>query len=330
MTGEVEHADPSATAFPVALRVVDSHTEGEPTRVVLEGWPDLRGATLSERRDDLVARWDPLRSAVVCEPRGHEAMVGALLTPPVTPGAATGVIFFNNVGPLGMCGHGLIGVVRTLAHLNQIAPGSVHIDTPVGLVGATLHSDLSVTIRNVPAACHARGVQVTVPGVGVVQGDVAWGGNWFFIAHLPNPPLTLPNLDALLDITRRILAALDAQGIRGEGGAPIDHVELTAPSETPGVHARNFVLCPGGEYDRSPCGTGTSAKLAVLHAEGRLAEGERWTQESITGGRFTGWLEGLGDGTLVPYIHGRAWIVAESTLRFDPTDPFRAGFSPRA
>jgi 4-hydroxyproline epimerase len=323
----------AAGGFPLTLSVVDSHTEGEPTRVVLDGWPALEGATMPERRDDLVARWDRLRQAVVCEPRGHEAMVGALLTPPVSPEAVAGVLFFNNVGPLGMCGHGLIGVVRTLAHLGRITPGVVHLDTPVGPVGATLHDDLSVTIRNVPASCHARGVTVPVPGVGEVTGDVAWGGNWFFITHLPSPALTLSELPTLLEVTRRILAALDAEGIRGAEGALIDHVELTGPSDTPGVHARNFVLCPGGEYDRSPCGTGTSAKLAVLAAEGRLGEGERWVQESVTGGRFTGWLErgeGADSDRWIPRIHGRAWITAESTLRFDPTDPFRDGFSPHA
>jgi 4-hydroxyproline epimerase len=317
--------------FPSHLRVIDSHTEGEPTRVVIDGWPPLEGATMMARRDDLVARWDLLRQAVVCEPRGHEAMVGALLTPPVSPDAVAGVVFFNNVAPLGMCGHGLIGVVRTLAHLGQITPGSVRLDTPVGPVGATLHDDLSVTIENVPAYRHAQGVPVTVPELGEITGDVAWGGNWFFITHLPQHALTLDRLDTLLGVTRRILAALEEQGVRGAQGALIDHVELTGPSDTPGVQARNFVLCPGGEYDRSPCGTGTSAKLAVLAAEGRLQAGERWTQESITGGRFTGWLEGGGaDEGWVPRIHGRAWVIAESTLHFDETDLFRYGFSPHA
>ena len=313
-----------AASFPDVVRVVDSHTEGEPTRVVIDGWPMPAGATMAVRRDELRLRWDALRAGVVCEPRGHEAMVGALLTPPVSQGAVAGVIFFNNVGYLGMCGHGLIGVVRTLAHLGRLEPGEVRIDTPVGTVGAVLHDDGSVTIRNVPSYCHARDVSVDVPGVGRVTGDVAWGGNWFFITHLPQPPLELPHLHELLRVSRAILDALPAAGIFGADGAVIDHVELTEPGNAHGIDARNFVLCPGGEYDRSPCGTGTSAKLAVLHAAGELAPGEHWKQESITGGVFTGWLAEH-DGALVPFIRGRAWITGESELRFDTTDPFRGG-----
>ncbi|HEX6938095.1 MAG TPA: proline racemase family protein [Longimicrobiales bacterium] len=311
--------------FPDTITVVDSHTEGEPTRVVIDGWPALAGRTMAERRADLVARFDHLRSAVVREPRGHEAVVGALLTPPVEPGSAAGVIFFNNVGCLGMCGHGLIGVVRTLEHLGRLAPGPVRIDTPVGTVGAELGDGGAVTIRNVPAFCHAMDVAVDVPGLGRVVGDVAYGGNWFFITHLPDPPLELRRLDELLRATRAILAALGEQGVTGVGGAPIDHVELTGPAAGDGMDARNFVLCPGGEYDRSPCGTGTSAKMAVLHARGELELGREWRQESITGGRFTGWLTRDGDA-LTPWIRGRAFVTGEAVLRFDPADPFRGGF----
>jgi 4-hydroxyproline epimerase len=319
-------AEPVAV-FPDAVRVIDSHTEGEPTRVVVDGWPVPNGATMAERREELRRHWDGLRRGVVDEPRGHAAMVGALLTPPVSAGAAAGVIFFNNAGYLGMCGHGLIGVVRTLAHLGRLAPGEVGIDTPVGTVGAVLDGDGSVTIRNVPAHCQARGVAVDVPGVGRVVGDVAWGGNWFFIAQLPAPSLDAAHLPELLRVSRAILAALPVAGVYGANGAVIDHVELTAPDGRAGVDARNFVLCPGGEYDRSPCGTGTSAKLAVLHAAGELAVGQPWRQASLTGGLFTAWLAEH-DGQLVPFIRGRAWITGEAVLRFDATDPFRAGLGP--
>jgi 4-hydroxyproline epimerase len=306
--------------------VVDSHTEGEPTRVVIRGWPEPEGATMAERRAHLAARHDHLRRGVVQEPRGHEAMVGALLTAPVEAGSETGVIFFNNVGYLGMCGHGTIGVVRTLEHLGRIEPGAVRIDTPVGTVAAELMPDGQVTLRNVPARCHALNVAVEVPGIGRVAGDVAWGGNWFYIAHLPAPALELRHLDELLGATRRIAAALREQGITGAGGEEIDHVELYTPLPESGADARNFVLCPGGEYDRSPCGTGTSAKMAALHARGELALGQEWRQESITGGLFTGWLAEDG-GELVPHLRGRAFLTATTTLHFDPADPFRGGFA---
>lgn len=316
----------TAPAFPPSIRVVDSHTEGEPTRVVVEGWRQPAGATMAQRRDALAAHADHLRSAVVCEPRGHDAMVGALLTPPVTPDAAAGVIFFNNVGYLGMCGHGTIGVVRTLEHLGRISTGRVSLDTPVGPVSAVLEGDGAVTIRNVPSYCHAIDVAVDVPGIGKVVGDVAYGGNWFFITHLDAVPVTLRRADELTRLTRAIMDALHAQGITGAGGAAIDHVELSAPPGRPDADSRNFVLCPGGAYDRSPCGTGTSARMAALHARGTLAVGAKWRQESITGSLFTGWLEQQ-DGKLIPCIRGTAHITGESMLFFDPADPFRAGFT---
>lgn len=319
--------------FPASLEIVDSHTEGEPTRVVITGWPELEATTMEGRRDEVRERWSHLRQAVVCEPRGHDAVVGALLTPPVSEGATAGVVFFNNVGLLGMCGHGLIGVVRTLAHLGRLAgEGLVRLDTPVGAVTAEFGDDGAVTITNVPARARLLDARIEVPGIGPVTGDVAWGGNWFFLAHHEGAPhegysLELACLDRLLTVTRAMRAALDeADLIEGEG--VIDHVELHGPPHRPDADSRNFVLCPGGEYDRSPCGTGTSAKMAVLHARGELALGAPWRQESITGGLFTGWLTEE-EGRLVPRIRGRAWITARATLAFDPADPLRGGFTAR-
>lgn len=312
--------------FPEVVSVVDSHTEGEPTRVVVDGWPQPRGASMAERRAELAARHDHLRAAVVCEPRGHAAMVGALLTPPVEAGSAAGVVFFNNVGYLGMCGHGLIGVVRTLEFLGRLAPGAVRVDTPVGTVGALLEEDGTVTITNVPSFLHSRDVEVEVPELGRVTGDVAYGGNWFFITHLAGQPVELTRAEELTRMTRLILAALAEQGVTGADGAAIDHVELSAPPGRSDADCRNFVLCPGGEYDRSPCGTGTSAKMAALHARGELAPGQAWRQESITGSLFTGWLTEDETG-LVPHIRGRAFVTGSATLRFDPDDPFRGGLA---
>ncbi|MDE3152752.1 MAG: proline racemase family protein [Gemmatimonadota bacterium] len=314
-----------STEAPLQIDVVDSHTEGEPTRVVIAGWPMPEGATMAERRDQMRRHADHLRRGVVLEPRGHDAIVGALLTPPVERGSAAGVVFFNDVGYLGMCGHGTIGVVRTLEFLGRLSPGRVALDTPVGTVSADLDADGTVTITNVPAYRHAADVSVHVPGLGTVRGDVAWGGNWFFLVDHGEPALTADNIPELTRLTTRIRDALHAQGITGTDGAEIDHIELFGAPTVPGADSRNFVLCPGAAYDRSPCGTGTSAKLAVLHERGKLAPGQHWTQESITGSTFTGWLEQTG-GRLVPHIRGRAFVTGRSTLRFDPADPFRFGW----
>ena len=317
---------PSSTAehrsVPAAIRVVDSHTEGEPTRVVVEGWPQPAGETMAERRDDLRTRFDHLRRAVVCEPRGHAAIVGALLTPPVSSDSLCGIIFFNNETYLGMCGHGLIGVVRTLQYLGRLSVGAARFDTPVGQVSAELNADGSVTIENVASRCHALDVAADVPGIGRVTGDVGYGGNWFFFTHL-DVPLEISNVVELTRVTQAIQDAITAQ--RVAGGAPIDHIEIAGAPTRPDADARNFVLCSGGEYDRSPCGTGTSAQMAVLHARGRLAIGEEWRQESITGSRFTGWLTVSAQGELIPHIRGSAFITGDATLRFDPADPFRLG-----
>ena len=320
-----DHPLGTVVELPPTMQVVDSHTEGEPTRVVVDGWPQPAGATMAERLAFMRASQDHLRTAVVCEPRGHDAVVGALLTPPVEPGSTAGIVFFNNGTYLGMCGHGLIGVVRTLEFLGRIRPGVARFDTPVGTVNADLAADGTVTIENVPAYVHARDVEVVVPGYGRVTGDVAWGGNWFYITHADQVPVEMARVNDLTRFTLAIQDALRASGITGANGGDIDHIEISAAPARADADCRNYVLCSGGEYDRSPCGTGTSAKMATLHARGELALGAPWRQEGIAGGMFTGWLTAGPNGQLVPHIRGTAFITAEATLRFDPRDPFGAG-----
>ena len=304
------------------ITVIDSHTGGEPTRLVTAGFPDLGNGSMAERRQRLAEQHDQWRAACVLEPRGSDVLVGALLCEPVDPSACAGVIFFNNTGYLGMCGHGTIGLVASLAHLGKIGPGVHSIETPVGTVQATLHEDHSVSVRNVPAYRYRKALEVQVPGVGQVVGDIAWGGNWFFLVSEHGQDLQMSNVDALTDYTWAMLKALEAQGIHGEDGALIDHVELFADD----AHAdsRNFVMCPGKAYDRSPCGTGTSAKLACLAADGKLAEGQVWTQASITGSQFEGRFEWQGD-RVRPFITGRAYMTADATLLIDEQDPFAWG-----
>ncbi|HEV2276672.1 MAG TPA: proline racemase family protein [Acidobacteriaceae bacterium] len=308
-----------------SIQVIDSHTAGEPTRVVIAGGPDLGNHSLAHRARRLATRHDAFRSAVINEPRGSDVLVGALLCEPEDPASTAGVIFFNNVGYLGMCGHGTIGLIATLAHLGRIGTGNHRIETPVGTIRATLHADGRVTIENVPAYRYRADVTVAVPGTGAVTGDIAWGGNWFFLAEDPPVPLMQGNVDRLTEYAWNIRQALNAASITGAGGEEIDHIELSAASPTPGAHSRNFVLCPGKAYDRSPCGTGTSAKLACLAAAGRLAPGQLWRQEGILGTIFEGSYELGSDGAVIPSITGQAWITGEARLLFDPDDPFRAG-----
>ncbi|WP_110686806.1 4-hydroxyproline epimerase [Salinicola aestuarinus] len=322
------------------IHVIDSHTGGEPTRLVMEGFPTLPGDTLAEKRDALRESHDHWRRACLLEPRGNEVLVGALYCEPVTPGATCGVIFFNNTGYLGMCGHGTIGLVASLHHLGLIQPGDHWIDTTVGPVSATLHEDGAVTVRNVPAYRYRHRVPVEVPGYGLVCGDIAWGGNWFFLVGEHDQAVTLANEEALTAFTWAIRQALDAQAITGEHGGHIDHIELfaddvaTAAESLEPADSRNFVLCPGKAYDRSPCGTGTSAKLACLAADGKLAAGERWVQSSITGSRFEGHFEweaqeaGEPASALIrPFIKGSAFLSADATLLIDDNDPFAWGIT---
>lgn len=306
------------------VRVIDSHTGGEPTRLVVSGGPDLGSGPLAERLECFRHEHDYFRSAVVNEPRGSDVMVGALLSEPVDRTCAAGVIFFNNVGYLGMCGHGTIGLIATLAYMKRIGPGEHKVETPVGTVTAVLHKDGEVTVNNVASFRSAANVAVDVPGYGEVNGDVAWGGNWFFLVRKHEMELSLRNVDGLTAYTWAIRQALRKQGIAGADGREIDHVELFGQSQLPGVDSKNFVLCPGKAYDRSPCGTGTSAKLACLYADGKIREGETWKQESIVGSVFEGSVK-IQDGTVYPSITGSAFVNAEAELVLDPCDPLRMG-----
>ncbi len=301
------------------VQIIDSHTGGEPTRVVIDGGPDLGDGTMAERLERFRMYHDHFRSAVVNEPRGSDVIVGALLCTPVDPNAPDGVIFFNNVGYLGMCGHGTIGLVVTLAHMGRIRPGKHLIETPVGTVATTLHESGEVTIENVPSYRTAKQVRVEVEGYGPVTGDVAWGGNWFYLVEHHGRELTFENVEHLIDFTWRI-----RQGLAREGITQVDHIELFGPPSRSDADSKNFVLCPGRAYDRSPCGTGTSAKLACLAADGKLAEGEGWRQESIVGSVFEGSYRWTGD-RVIPSIKGTAYVNAEATLILDPRDPFCMG-----
>ncbi len=307
------------------MRVIDSHTEGEPTRLIIEGGPDLGRGTMAERRDRFARDFDSIRRMAILEPRGSDILVGALLCESEDPSCAAGVIFFNNVGYLGMCGHGTIGVAVSLAHLGRFSVGRHRLDTPVGPVDVVLENDHQVTIHNVPSYRAQEAVAVDVPGMGTVVGDVAWGGNWFFLVSEAPAPLVLSNVGALSAAAERVKTALADQGITGDDGGEIDHVEFFGPPVEADAQSRNFVLCPGNAYDRSPCGTGTSAKLACLAAAGKLAPGETWVQESIVGSRFEGAYE-LGEGgAILPRITGRAFVYGETTLLAHAEDPFRGG-----
>jgi 4-hydroxyproline epimerase len=308
------------------MRVIDSHTEGEPTRVIVDGGPPLGGGPMAERRERFAHDFDDVRRFAVTEPHGHQAMVGALLCEPHDPTCAAGAIYFDNAGYLGMCGHGTIGLAVTLAHLGRLKPGRHRIETPVGIVGVELADENTATVENVESYRHLKGVSIEVVGLGTVRGDVAWGGNWFFLTSFVPCRLTLANADKLTQAAIAIRDALRAAGVSGKDGSPIEHVEIFGPPESSDANSRNFVLCPGGAYDRSPCGTGTSAKLACLEADGVLRPGEVWVQEGIIGSRFRATFEPCPQGGILPRIGGRAFVCAESKLIGNPADPFRFGF----
>jgi 4-hydroxyproline epimerase len=312
------------TSLPLRIGVIDSHTAGEPTRCVLSGGPNLGAGSLASRLEKLRNEHDIFRRAILCEPRGSEVLVGALLVEPVDPAAAAGVIFFNNAGYLGMCGHGMIGVAATLSYLGRIGPGEHRIETPVGDVSITLGKEDEVTISNVEAYRYSACVPVELPGYGVIHGDVAWGGNWFFLVEDHRLTLSLEHEEQLTAFAWQVRHALAANGITGANGAEIDHIELFGAPHNPANHSRNFVLCPGKEYDRSPCGTGTSAKMACLFADGKLTPGHMWRQEGILDSVFTGRIQ-LEGNRILPYITGSAFVTSAATLIFQSNDPFRDG-----
>ncbi len=303
------------------FRVIDSHTGGEPTRVIVEGGPDLGAGSLAERRTRFQRHADHYRSAVANEPRGSDPVVGALLCPPSDPSCIAGVIFFNNVGYLGMCGHGTIGLVATLSYLGRLTPGPHRIETPVGVVTAELHCSGEVSVANVPSYRHRRDVTVEVPEYGRITGDVAWGGNWFFLVNDHGQELHLSRVESLTRLAWHIRQSLTREGVTGRNNEEIDHVELFGPPQSPLADSRNFVLCPGLAYDRSPCGTGTSAKMACLYEDGKLAEGQIWRQEGIVGSIFEGWVERVG-AAIRPTIRGTAFVNADATFVLDDRDPF--------
>ncbi len=307
------------------MHVIDSHTGGEPTRVILDGGPDLGQGPLSDRAHRLAKDHTAFYRSVLLEPRGQPAMVGALLVEPVDPECATGVIYFDADTVLGMCGHGTIGLAVTLAHLGRIGIGTHRIETPAGVVDVTLSDPNTVTVTNIESHRVHRAVSVTVEGLGTVTGDVAYGGNWFFIVD-PSPiPVGPGSIRRLTDAAMAIREATEANGIGGEEGQPIDHVIFQDASPKEHVHSRNFVLCPDDTYDRSPCGTGSSARLACLAAEGRLSPGQEIVQESVIGSSYRLSYRPGANGGVVPSITGQAWVTAESRLFFDEADSFRDG-----
>lgn len=306
---------------------LDSHTGGEPTRLIEHGIPDLGGGTVAEQREVFRTKFDTFRSAVLNEPRGSDVMVGALLVPPKDPTCQFGVIYFNNVGMLGMCGHGTIGLISSLSYQGRVTPGKYRVETPVGVVEAELHPDEGgaypnrVSVINIPSYRSAHNVEVEADGK-LIHGDVAWGGNWFFLTKDHGLRVEVDNLESLTEFSWKVREALTARGITGDDGGEIDHIELFTSTEE--ADSKSFVLCPGKAYDRSPCGTGTSAKLACLYADGHLSEGEIWYQQSVIGSIFEGSIN-LNNGKVIPTITGKAWVMAEGELIIDDRDPFKDG-----
>ncbi|MBV6395422.1 MAG: 4-hydroxyproline 2-epimerase [Anaerolineales bacterium] len=311
----------------IRIPFLDSHTGGEPTRLIPSLPFDLGAGSVAEKLSRLKRDHDRLRRTVLLEPRGSEVLVGAYLVPPGDSTCQFGVIFFNNVGYLGMCGHGTIGLIASLAYLGRVAPGTLRVETPVGVVEATLHKNEAgeypnrVSVKNIPAYRHLTHIPIAIDGK-IIHGDVAWGGNWFFLVHDHGMDVDMQNLEALTDFAWRVREQLTANGISGASGAEIDHVELFAESNE--ADSKSFVLCPGKAYDRSPCGTGTSAKLACLYADGKLKAGQVWKQQSVVGSIFEGSVQLDGD-RIIPTISGEAWVMSEGTLLVDERDPFGAG-----
>jgi len=307
------------------MKVIDSHTIGEPTRIIIEGGPDLGSGPLPARAERLGLEHDWVRRATCLEPRGHEAMVGGLLVEPHREDCEHGIIFFNNRSTLGMCIHGTIGLVATLRHLGRLSGERCRIDTPAGVVTAEIDGN-KVSVTNVPCHRTHKDVQVEVPGHGTITGDIAWGGNWFFLIDSQGPAIAASTPLELTLFGESVRKSLIANGYEAQDGHEIDHIELFWPPTDPQTSdSRNFVLCPGGAYDRSPCGTGLSAKLACLAADGKLGPGQIWRQASILDQVFEASYQPLEGGRILPRITGQAWVTGESTYRFDPADPFVYG-----
>ncbi len=320
------------------FKIIDSHTGGEPTRMVYDGFPTLVGDTIQDKLQYFKQNLDHLRQSIILEPRGNDVLVGALLLPTTNPKATAGVIFFNNAGYLGMCGHGTIGVIISLAHQQKITAGEHLLETPVGLVKTTLHDDGSCSVQNVPSYRYKKQVEVNVPNLGVIRGDIAWGGNWFFLVSEHGQDIEANNVEVLTQVCLQIKQALVAANITGENGGDIDHIELFADSTDEHMDSKNFVLCPGAAYDRSPCGTGTSAKLACLAADKCLAPEQLWHQQGVVGSSFTGSYQyatasqldqtaSYPEHTIIPTICGHAYVCAETTLIVQEADPFKWGIS---
>ncbi len=338
----------------IRIPYLDSHTGGEPTRLITSLPFDLGAGSVADKLSTLKKNHDDLRRTVLLEPRGSDVLVGAYLVPPADPTCQFGVIYFNNVGYLGMCGHGTIGLIASLAYLGKVQPGVIRVETPVGVVEATLHApslrgtsdserrsnllieqevasgkerprnDIypnKVSVQNIPSYRHLTHVPVTIDGK-TIHGDVAYGGNWFFLCHDHGLEVNMQNLEALTDFSWRVREQFTANGITGANGAEVDHVELFA--STPEADSKSFVLCPGKAYDRSPCGTGTSAKLACLYGDGKLQVGQIWKQQSVVGSIFEGSVQLNGD-KIIPTITGEAWVMSEGTILVDERDPFGKG-----
>ena len=318
--------------------IIDSHTGGEPTRMVFDGFPELVGTSIQEKLQHFKSDYDHLRQSIILEPRGNDVLVGALLLPPTDPKATAGVIFFNNTGYLGMCGHGTIGVIASLAYQQKIKAGVHWLETPVGLVKATLHQDGSCSVQNVPSYRYKKQVEVLVPNIGVICGDIAWGGNWFFLVSNHGQDIQTQNVAHLTQVCQQIKHALIQNHITGKNGEEIDHIELFQDHPASNINSQNFVLCPGAAYDRSPCGTGTSAKLACLAADKKLAPDQLWHQKSVVGSVFTGSyqfidadddsMSGYPKDAIIPTICGHAFVCAKTTLIIQQDDPFKWGIAP--
>lgn len=307
---------------PQRIPVIDSHTGGEPTRVIVGGVAEPAGDTMTEKRAAFAGELDWLRSATVCEPRGHEALVGALLCEPCEADCVTGIIFFNNVGVLNGCLHGTMGVAVTLLHQGKIGAGIHRFDTPTGVVSVDISSTGTVAVENIRCFRIHQNIELDVPEFGRVTGDIAWGGNWFFLTDAPRNLAVIPeNVEALTRFSWTIRQLLNSSG-----HTEVDHIEVFGPPADSGTaDSRNFVLCPGKVYDRSPCGTGTSAKLACLFDDGILSEGQIWRQAGILNSIFEGTFSAAPDGGVLPTVTGTAIITAEAELLIDPSEPFAFG-----